>query len=78
MKASPLFAVAALFATALTGASAHAAKPCDELKAEIAANLEAKGVRSYTLEVVAPEQVGAKAVVGSCDNGSKRIVYLRG
>jgi hypothetical protein len=77
MKASALFAAATLVATALPGASAFAAKPCDELKAEIATKLDAKGVQGYTLEVLAPDQVGTKTVVGSCDNGAKRIVYLR-
>ena len=32
---------------------AYAQKPCEELKAEIAAKLEAKGVKNYQLEIVA-------------------------
>jgi hypothetical protein len=55
-----------------------AAKPCEELKAEIAAKSEAKGVKSYSLEIVAPDAVGDKREVGSCDGGSKRLVYSRG
>jgi hypothetical protein len=55
------------------------AKPCEELKAEIAAKLEAKGVVGYTLEIVANDQVpqGAK-VVGTCEGGTKKITYKRG
>ena len=53
------------------------AKSCEELKSEIAAKIEAKGVTGYTLEVVAGEQVGDKKVVGSCDGGTKKIVYAR-
>ena len=56
---------------------ALAAKPCEELKSEIAAKIEAKGVTGYTLEIVATEQVGDKKVVGSCEGGSKKITYAR-
>ena len=58
-------------------ASAHAAKPCEELKGEIAAKLEGKGVKGFTLEIVAPDQAGDRRVVGSCEGGKKKIVYSR-
>jgi hypothetical protein len=53
-------------------------KNCDELKKEIADKLDAKGVKDYTLEIVATADVkeGAK-VVGSCEGGTKKIVYSR-
>jgi len=55
-----------------------AKKPCEELKAEIAAKLEAKGVKAYTLEIIDAEKVKQdEKVVGSCDGGSKRITYKR-
>jgi len=57
--------------------SAFAAKPCEELKAEVDAKLKAKGVTSYTLEVVDKGSVTDKKVVGSCELGSKEIVYQR-
>ncbi|HYA20458.1 MAG TPA: DUF1161 domain-containing protein [Burkholderiales bacterium] len=53
-------------------------KPCEELKAEIDAKLQAKGVPAYTLEIVPNEEVGDKKVVGSCDGGTKKITYTRG
>jgi hypothetical protein len=70
---------AALFIAAIAfTANAHAAvKSCDELKSEIAAKLEAKGVKDYTLAVVASEIAGDKKVVGSCDGGIRKIVYTR-
>jgi hypothetical protein len=52
-------------------------KPCEELKSEIAAKIEANGVKNYTLEIVASEQAGDRKVVGSCEGGSKKIVYER-
>ncbi|MCV2352671.1 DUF1161 domain-containing protein [Paucibacter sp. B2R-40] len=58
--------------------AAQAAKPCEELKSEIAAKLDEKGVQGYTLEIVATDKVGAEAkVVGSCDGGSNKITYAR-
>ncbi|UVE17854.1 DUF1161 domain-containing protein [Pseudomonas sp. LS44] len=57
--------------------SAFAAKPCEELKAEIDAKLKAKGVASYTLEIVDKGSVTDKQVVGTCDGGTKEIVYQR-
>ncbi|TMQ23459.1 MAG: DUF1161 domain-containing protein [Candidatus Rokuibacteriota bacterium] len=56
---------------------ALAAKPCDELKAEIEAKLKAKGVEGYSLEIVANDDVKDQTVVGSCDGGTKKIVYKR-
>jgi len=54
-----------------------AAKPCEELKAEIAAKLDASKVSGYTLEIVATDKVGDRKVVGSCEGGSKKIVYTK-
>ena len=70
-----LFIIIAL-AFALPGAWAQL-KPCDELKAEIAAKIDANGVKNYTLEIVASDQVGDRKVVGSCEGGAKKIVYVR-
>jgi hypothetical protein len=69
-----------LFGSALLLAStmAMAAKSCDELKTEIAAKLDAKGVKNYTLDVVATDQVGEQKAVGSCEAGAKKVVYKRG
>ncbi len=56
-----------------------ARKSCEDLKAEIAKKLEAKGVTSYTLDIVdkGKESPDAK-IVGSCDGNTKSIVYTRG
>ncbi|MCL2878564.1 MAG: DUF1161 domain-containing protein [Acidobacteria bacterium] len=53
-------------------------KPCEELKSEIDAKLQEKGVQNYTLEVVPAGEVGSKTVVGSCNGGKDKIVYTRG
>lgn len=58
-------------------AHAQAAKPCEELKSEIAAKLEAKGVQSYSLEIVAKDKDVEGKVVGTCEGGTKKVVYRR-
>ena len=54
-------------------------KPCDELKAEIEAKIKKNGVEKFSLDVV---DMNAEAndgkVVGTCDGGTKKIVYKRG
>jgi hypothetical protein len=62
---------------AQTEQPAPARKPCEDLKAEIAKKLDAKGVTSYTLDVVDKGKEGDAKVVGGCDGGSKSIVYSR-
>ena len=54
-----------------------AGKPCDELKSEIDAKLKEKKVEGYTLEVVAAADVKDEKVVGTCEGGTKKIVYTR-
>jgi hypothetical protein len=57
---------------------AFARKSCEELKSEIEAKLQAKGVKNYSLEIVPSENVKEGKVIGSCDGGTKKIVYKRG
>ena len=61
----------------LAGALMAAPLPCTELQAQIEAKLQAKGVKSYSLEVVTKGGGGDKQVVGSCEAGSKEVVYQR-
>ncbi|MGO9647221.1 MAG: DUF1161 domain-containing protein [Terriglobales bacterium] len=52
-------------------------KSCEELKTEIAAKLDAKGVKPYTLEIVDKDKEAEGKVVGTCGGGTKKIMYLR-
>lgn len=70
MRFGPLSAL--IVALSLPGL-AHAIT-CDALKAEIEARYKAGGLASVSLVVLAPGDVGTAQVVGSCENGSKRIV----
>jgi Protein of unknown function (DUF1161) len=59
-------------------AHAQGAKACEELKTEIAAKLDAKGVKSYSLDIVAKDgDVTDGKVVGTCEGGAKKIVYRK-
>ena len=55
-----------------------AGKSCDDLKSEIDAKIKAKGAATYTLEVVAKGSAADGKVVGTCEGGTKEIVYKRG
>lgn len=67
-----------LLATLCWASVASAApKPCEELKAEIAAKLAAKGVSNYQLSIMAVSAEVDGQVVGQCDAGQQKIVYKR-
>jgi hypothetical protein len=53
------------------------AKACEELKSEIEAKLQGRAVSAYSLEIVTAADTGDGKVIGSCDAGSKRILYAR-
>jgi hypothetical protein len=56
---------------------AQGAKACEELKTEIAAKLDAKGVKNYTLDIVAKDADAPGKSVGTCEGGSKKIMYSK-
>ncbi|MBV4453607.1 Protein of unknown function [Pseudomonas cedrina] len=62
----------------IAGTALAAGKPCEELKSEIAAKIDAKGASGYSLEVVDKGAAADGDVVGSCEGGTKEIVYKRG
>jgi hypothetical protein len=66
------------YGIAQTEQTAPARKSCEDLKAEIGKKLDAKGVASYTLDAVDKGKESDGRVVGSCDGGTKSLVYTRG
>ena len=72
MKRFALAVVCCAMATSVLAAP----KPCEELKTEIEAKIQANNVSSYTLEIVSNEEVhDENMVVGSCESGTKKIIY---
>ncbi|MHC8297208.1 DUF1161 domain-containing protein [Pseudomonas sp. LB3P58] len=53
-------------------------KSCEELKADIAAKLDAKGISNYSLEIVDKGAAADGKIVGTCEKGSKKIIYKQG
>ena len=63
-------------AWALAGA-AGAAENCEALRAEIEAKIAAAGVARFTVTTVDAAAPADGQVVGSCELGSRKIVYQR-
>jgi hypothetical protein len=53
-------------------------KDCNELKSEIEAKIKKNGVESFSLDIVEKDAQAEGKVVGTCDGGTKKIVYKRG
>ena len=70
--------VVALGLMTLAGTALAAGKSCEELKSEITAKIDAKGVKNYSLEIVDKGVAPGGKVVGTCEGGTKEIVYKRG
>ena len=62
----------------LAGTALAAGKDCGELKSEIEAKIQANGASGYPLESVDKGSATNGDVVGSCEGGTKEIVYNRG
>ena len=56
--------------------AAHAAAGCDQLRSEVEGKIAAAGVTRFSVTVVdANAPVTSGKVVGSCELGSKKLVY---
>ena len=53
-------------------------KDCNELKGEIETKIKNNGVQNFTLDIVDKDAQADGKVVGTCDGGTKKIVYKRG
>ncbi|MBT2335490.1 DUF1161 domain-containing protein [Variovorax paradoxus] len=63
-------------ALAFAGA-AHGAENCEALRTQIEAKIAASGVTRFAVTTVDANAQANGQVVGSCDLGSKKIVYQR-
>ena len=73
------FALAIICGVLATSAVA-APKDCEELRKEIEVKIQAKAIPSYTLEIVSKEEADkhdVAMVVGTCENGTKAIIYQK-
>ena len=58
--------------------SASHADNCDAIQAQVEAKIRASGVAQFTLTAMDQAASASGRVVGSCANGSRKIVYLAG
>ena len=71
--------LAAIAACLLIASPAFAQmKPCEELKGEIDAKIKNNGVPAFTTTIVDKDAAEDGKVVGTCEGGTKKIVYKRG
>ncbi|HLQ75822.1 MAG TPA: DUF1161 domain-containing protein [Terriglobia bacterium] len=69
---------AAIILTLFSVSAFSQSKSCDELKMDVATKIEANGVKNYELTIVKTDDVKKEDnVVGSCEGGTKKIVYVR-
>ena len=70
--------IVAALVLGLSGSTWAQSKPCEELKAEIEAKIKKNGVEKFTLDIVDADKQAEGKVVGTCEGGTKKIVYKRG
>ena len=70
--------IVAALVLGLSGSAWAQRKDCGELKGEIEAKIKKNGVEKFTLDIVDADKQADGKVVGSCEGGTKKIVYKRG
>ncbi|MET3390893.1 hypothetical protein ABIC33_001516 [Variovorax sp. 1140] len=77
MKPFRLAMLPAVLALAGAAVSAHAAEDCEALRTRIEQKIAASGVARFTVTVVDANASAEGQVVGSCELGTKKVVYLK-
>jgi hypothetical protein len=72
-----LIAAALVAGMVISGPALAQRKDCGELKGEIEAKIKANGVEKFSLDVLDKDAQADGKVVGTCDGGTKKIVYKR-
>jgi hypothetical protein len=73
-----LIAAAVVTGLLVSGPALAQRKDCGELKTEIEAKIKKNGVDKFSLDVLEADKAAEGKVVGTCEGGSKKIVYKRG
>ena len=73
-----LIAAAVVVGLTISGPALAQRKDCGELKGEIEAKIKKNGVEKFELDVVEADKQAEGKVVGTCDGGTKKIVYKKG
>ena len=70
--------LAAALVLGLSGTGWAQTKACADLKSEIEAKIKKNGVDMFTLDSVDKDAQADGKVVGTCEGGTKKIVYKKG
>ena len=70
--------IVATLVLGLAGTAWAEGKDCGELKSEIEAKIKKNGVEKFSLEIVDKDAQAEGKVVGTCEAGTKKIVYKKG
>jgi hypothetical protein len=73
-----LIAAAIVVGMGFSGSALAQKKDCGELKTEIEGKIKKNGVDKFSLDVVEADKQAEGKVVGTCDGGTKKIVYKKG
>ena len=77
MKKSWLAMLPVALALAGVAGATHAAEDCEALRTRIESKIAASGVAHFTVTVVDANASANGQVVGSCELGTKKVVYLK-
>jgi Protein of unknown function (DUF1161) len=72
-----LIAAAVVVGLVISGPALAQRKDCGELKSEIEEKIKKNGVEKFSLDIVDADKQAEGKVVGTCDGGTKKIVYKR-
>jgi hypothetical protein len=72
-----LIAAALVTGLVVSGPVLAQQKDCGELKGEIEAKIKKNGVDKFSLDVVEADKQAEGKIVGTCEGGTKKIVYKR-
>ena len=72
-----LIAAAVVVGLVISSPALAQRKDCGELKNEIEEKIKKNGVEKFSLEVVDADKQAEGKVVGTCEGGTKKIVYKR-
>ena len=72
-----LIAAAVVMGLSVSGPALAQRKDWGELKGEIEAKIKQNGVEKFSLDVVEADKQTEGKVVGTCEGGTKKIVYKR-
>ena len=70
--------MAVILVLGVSGSAWAQRKACEDLKSEIEAKIKKNGVEKFTLDIVDVDKQADGKVVGTCQGGTKKIVYKRG